>query len=181
MAALSMGNARHDRKITLEVFDALCVGLLFVGAIYLVKILGPDTQQLLMNGYLYTNRYIGVMKLLVLACGLFVLYSSRDYIVNHSRDVIEYPIMMSLALFFLLLLVGANHLMTMFLAISGFSLNMYVLVLFDASAHIAREAGIKYYYLSTMSTGFILYGTFIIYCYTHTGEFGEMNIFFYET
>lgn len=37
-----------------------------------------------------------------------------------------------------------------------------MLVLFDATAAIAREAGVKYFYLSTLSSGLMLYSVFLI-------------------
>lgn len=85
--------------------------------------------------------------------------------------------MLVLAILFMLLLVSAGHLIPAFLAIVGFSLNLYVLVLFDANSATAREAGIKYFYLSTISSGLILYSIFLIFMVVNTGHIYEINHF----
>jgi NADH-quinone oxidoreductase subunit N len=89
----------------------------------------------------------------------------------------EYPLILSLALLFMLFLISTNHLIGAFLALVGFSLNLYVLILFDASNSAAREAGIKYYYLSTFSSGLILYGIFLSYVITGALEFSSIELF----
>jgi NADH:ubiquinone oxidoreductase subunit 2 (subunit N) len=61
--------------------------------------------------------------------------------------------------------------MTLFLAIIGFSLNIYVLLLYDSFNHSSREAGIKYYYLSTFSSGLIISGVFFAYLIFHNTSF----------
>jgi NADH-quinone oxidoreductase subunit N len=75
----------------------------------------------------------------------------------------------------MLLLVGAGHLISAFLALVGFSLNLYVLILFDATTAVAREAGVKYFYLSTISSGLMLYGIFLIFLITGTGHFLDIS------
>ena len=59
----------------------------------------------------------------------------------------------------------------MFIAIVGFSLNVYVLLLYDAFNQTSREAGVKYYYLSTFSSGLLLTGILISYILFHTTWF----------
>lgn len=61
--------------------------------------------------------------------------------------------------------------MTLFLAIIGFSLNIYVLLLYDSFNHSSREAGIKYYYLSTFSSGLLISGIFLAYLIFHNTSF----------
>lgn len=82
--------------------------------------------------------------------------------------------MLALTTFFMLLLVSADHVMSSFLSLVGFSLGLYVLILYDANQRPSREAGLKYYYLSTLSSGFILYGMLLIYSLTGTGNFEEL-------
>lgn len=58
----------------------------------------------------------------------------------------------------------------------GFSLNLYVLILFDALSRLAREAGVKYYYLSTFSSGRLLYGIFTLYGAIQTANYSERGL-----
>jgi NADH-quinone oxidoreductase subunit N len=77
----------------------------------------------------------------------------------------------------MVMLVESGHLISAFLALVGFSLNLYVLVLFDAASAIAREAGIKYFYLSTISSGLILYSTFLVFMLVTSGHVYDIGHF----
>ena len=94
---------------------------------------------------------------------------------NHRRHLLEYPLVLTTALLFMLILVGAGNLVAAFLALVGFSLNLYVLVLFDATSAVAREAGVKYFYLSTLSSGLLVYGIFLLFLVTGTTNLAEIN------
>lgn len=170
---------KHNSRHTRLVYDDVVKLLLLVMVLVLVSLLSTtDEARLLLSGYLFTNSYTALLKLLVLVCSYVVLRAAREYVVLEKRDTLEFSIIYALAVLFLLLLVSANHLMSAFLALVGFSLNMYVLILFNARQHVSREAGIKYYYLSTFSTGFILYGMFLIYAFAKSGMFAEIDATF---
>ncbi|MGZ6444707.1 MAG: proton-conducting transporter transmembrane domain-containing protein [Bdellovibrio sp.] len=83
--------------------------------------------------------------------------------------------MLTLAILFMLLLISSGHLISAFLTLVGFSLNLYVLILFDAPTAIAREAGIKYFYLSAFSSGLMIYGIFLLFLSLNTGHFVEIG------
>lgn len=136
-------------------------------------------ERLLLAGYLFTNQYVVLVKGLLLTTSYAILHASsctfESKSMNRSAHSLEFPILYVLALFFLLVLVGANHLLSSFLALVGFSLNMYVLILAQAYKHGSREAGIKYYYLSTISTGLIIYGMFLLYVFSQGGIFAQID------
>lgn len=153
--------------------------LLLVMAITIASMLtSTDGGRFLLSGYMFTNGYTALMKLLVLGCSYVILVSARNYVVDRQRQVLEFAPIYALAVLFLLLLVSSNHLMSAFLSLVGFSLNTYVLILFNVRQHASREAGIKYYYLSTFSTGFIVYGMFLIYAFAKSGMFNEIDAAF---
>lgn len=128
------------------------------------------------HGYLYLAPGLTFSKLFVLVTALFVLYSSESYIREHTRPLTEYPIVIALGVLLLLILVSANDLMAVFFSLAGFSLSLYILVLFDAEHSPSREAGTKYFYLSTLSAGIILMGAFLIYYLV-----GSTNYFLIDT
>jgi len=53
--------------------------------------------------------------------------------------------------------------MLTFFALAGFSLNLYILVLYDGADAASREAALKYFYLSALSAGLILFGVLLLY------------------
>ena len=123
------------------------------------------------NSYSITDYYTNSLKFGVIFTTLIILHASNDYVKNHPRHLMEYPLLILLTTVFLLILISSYNLMTLFLAIIGFSLNIYVLLLYDSFNHSSREAGVKYYYLSTFSSGLLISGIFLAYLVFHNTSF----------
>src|SRR5271156_4152118 len=102
---------------------------------------------------------------------MIILKASNWYIHAHHRHIMEYPILVGLASFFLLILLMSYNFITLFIAVVGFSLNIYVLLLYDAINQSSREAGIKYYFLSSFSTGLLIGGILLIFFFFQSTNF----------
>lgn len=172
--AIELGSGCDKKRLARDAFVALSTALTFVTALCAIQ-LYAGSSAVLFGGYSVTSPYVGFVKLLIVFTGRFILVESGRYLSNHKRSLLEYPIVLSTAILFMLFLVGSNHLVSAFLSLVGFSLNLYVLILIDASSAVAREAGVKYFYLSTISSGLILYGIFLLYVVLGTGRFYEMQ------
>jgi NADH-quinone oxidoreductase subunit N len=170
--ALQLETTKNKRVWTLKSLSAFRLGLFFIAFLYLIQVKVLVTVELF-NGYALTSAYTAVLKLLTLLSSGVILGNSIGYIRTHRKHLLEYPLVLMLALIFMLLLIGSGNLISAFLSLVGFSLNLYVLVLFDATIAISREAGVKYFYLSTVSSGLIAYGIFIIFLITGTGNLLE--------
>jgi len=108
---------------------------------------------------LYTlDLYSITIKIMILLTSIFILHNSRKYILLHNSQMLEFTVLLTLAIFFLSTLVSSNDLMVMFISIIGFSLNMYVLLMSDFDRRASLEAGIKYFYLSAFSSGLLISG-----------------------
>jgi NADH-quinone oxidoreductase subunit N len=132
--------------------------------LFFIKILTFWSEsQLIFNAYSITDPYTDIIKAIIILTMSVLLSASATYIEKHPRHLMEYSVIIVLMLLFLQILISSYSLITMFLAIIGFSLNIYVLLLFDSFNHASREAGIKYFYLSTFSSGLIISGIFFAY------------------
>jgi NADH-quinone oxidoreductase subunit N len=131
------------------------------------------TNAVLVNFVTYsiTDVYTLAIKLLVLLTTILILNASKDALKKHPRHLMEYPVLILMTALFLLILTSAYNFLTVFLAILGFSLNLYVLLLNDAFNQASREAGIKYFYLSTVSSGLLICGIFLLYLIFHSTSF----------
>lgn len=159
---ITRGTAR--KLLALACWRTLCRVFLLVGLIYLFQLLLLNVPTLpALGGYLYIAPGLTFSKLFILLTSLLVLYSSEKYIREHTRPLIEYSIIIAVGVLLLLLLVASNNLMTIFFSIAGFSLALYILILFDVTDLPSREAGLKYFYLSAMSAGLLLMGSFLVY------------------
>lgn len=161
----------QKKEITLSLYEFARMGLLITFAFSLFHVLCWKTTMVTFNGYSVTDFYTQILKLVVISTTWLLLTASRRYVAKHPRHLMEYPILLLLTTLFLLILISAYNLMTLFLAIIGFSLNIYVLLLYDSFNHSSREAGIKYYYLSTFSSGLIISGVFFAYLIFHNTSF----------
>jgi NADH-quinone oxidoreductase subunit N len=162
----------QKKEITLSLYEFVRTSLIIVFFIYLVQILGfLTTPVLVFNAHSIVDLYTQTLKIIVILIIWLLLTGSKTYIVKHPRHLMEYPILLLLTTVFLLFLVSSYNLMTLFLSIIGFSLNVYVLLLYDSFNHSSREAGIKYYYLSTFSSGLIISGIFFAYLIFHNTSF----------
>lgn len=151
------------------------LGLLVVVLLYVLQLALGVADNTLVTHFV-VNKYTVTLKLVTTVSGLFVLHNSTEYIRLHSRHLVEYPIMLALALLLMVLLISAGHIISAFIALIGFSLNIYVLILFDAPYAVGREAGVKYFYLSAFSSGLILYGLVLLFILTGTGYFTEISV-----
>jgi NADH-quinone oxidoreductase subunit N len=89
-------------------------------------------------------------------------------------------LLLLLATLFLITLVSAFNLFTAFMCIIGFSIVLYVLILADADEYVKREASIKYYYLSVYSSGFLIFGIFLIYLITNSLNYLNIKVFLHN-
>jgi NADH-quinone oxidoreductase subunit N len=175
LLAVGLGAGQSKKELTHESLLAFRYALAYTGALYFLQLLTSTSDiTVLFSGYAWTSTYVVFFKLLTVIASYFILTASKSYISEHRRHIVEYPLVLTLATLFLLLLIGSGHLISAFLALVGFSLNLYVLVLFDAITVVAREAGIKYFYLSILSSGLMIYSIFLFLLTLGTGNLIEI-------
>lgn len=161
----------QKKEVTLSLYALTKWSLFFTLIFYTIHLCFFQGTLLHFNAYSITDFYTNSLKFAVVLTTLIILNAANDYVKNHPRHLMEYPLLVLLTTVFLLILISSYNLMTLFLAIIGFSLNIYVLLLYDSFNHSSREAGIKYYYLSTFSSGLLISGIFLAYLIFHNTSF----------
>jgi NADH-quinone oxidoreductase subunit N len=117
------------------------------------------------------------MLVVLVATGLSLLLAPGYIERQGVRQQGEFYALMLLAASGMLLLVAATSLMTIFLGIELLSLPLYVLCAFAPGQAAAREAGMKYFLLSSFASGFLLYGMALIYGATGATSLAAINHF----
>ena len=102
---------------------------------------------------------------------VFVLLSSKDYIKKNNIDKIEYPILILSSVFGMFLMISSNDLIIFYLGLELQSLCLYILASFKRNEERSTEAGLKYFVLSALSSGLLLYGCSLIYGFTGSTNF----------
>jgi len=130
-----------------------------------------DTSAKLFNSS-YTIDYLSLfMKALTLVACIFVMLSSLDYIKLIGINKIEYPILILSATLGMMIMISSYDLIVFYMGLELQSLSLYVLVSFNRDSYRSTEAGLKYFVLSALSSGLLLYGCSLIYGFSNSTNF----------
>ena len=96
---------------------------------------------------------------------------SKKYLIDIKNDKFEYPIIILLSILGMFIMIGANDLIVFYLGLELQSLALYILASIDRDNSKSAEAGIKYFVLSALSSGLLLYGCSLLYGFTGSTNF----------
>ena len=138
-----------------------------------------------LNGSLILDPLSHISKILILISMISCLFISMDYIRQSAWRSYEYFILLLFAGLGLLLLVSSYDLISMYLAIELQSLSLYVLATYQRNSAFSTEAGLKYFVLGAVSSGFFTFGSSLIYGFSGTTSFENLcrlfnQEFFYD-
>jgi NADH-quinone oxidoreductase subunit N len=144
---------------------AAIVGLL--GAIFALP-----TDASLPHGMLVIDPLTSLFKVVCLALALFTVLSASTSAMRLNSG--EYVAMILLATIGLLILVGTEELLMVFVGLELLGLSLYVLCAFDKSSPQGAEAGLKYFLFGSTASAFTLFGISLIYGMCGVTGFGEI-------
>ncbi|MCH9779796.1 MAG: NADH-quinone oxidoreductase subunit N [Alphaproteobacteria bacterium] len=107
------------------------------------------------------------------ACVVATLFLPK-YFENNPDKQFEIPILMIFVAIGLCVMASANHMLMVFLGLELQSLPIYVLVTLERKRLESSEAGLKYFVLGAVSSGFVVYGASLIYGATGVLGFAEI-------
>lgn len=111
------------------------------------------------------------MKILTISSGIFVLLSSNKYIQIININKIEYPILTLSSILGMMVMISSNDLILFYVGLELQSLSLYVLASFNRDNLLSSESGLKYFVLSALSSGLLLYGCSLIYGFSGSTNF----------
>ena len=117
------------------------------------------------------DSFSNYFKILILISSLFVLNSSKNFITENNLDKFEYPIIILLSILGMFFMVSSNDLILFYLGLELQSLSLYILASIDRDNLRSSESGIKYFVLSALSSGLLLYGCSLLYGFTGSTNF----------
>ncbi len=120
----------------------------------------------LFGGMLVVTPLTSLFKIICIALAFFtVLLACGE---PASRNRAEYLAMILLATVGLMLLVGSEELLVIFIALELLGLSLYVMAAFDKTDLRSAEAGLKYFLFGSTSSAFTLFGISFIYGMSRT-------------
>ncbi len=126
------------------------------------------------NGAFVSDSFSRFMKMLALIGSLVTLVMSVGFAQTEKFDKFEYPILIMLSTLGMMLMVSANDMIALYLALELQSLAIYVLAAINRDNLRSTEAGLKYFVLGALSSGMLLYGISLVYGYTGATGFAEI-------
>jgi NADH-quinone oxidoreductase subunit N len=170
MALLMVGVfSGGDRSTRLVLW--LSVGAFAVAALLVAALSGGDARVLAFNDLFVVDGFAVYMKLLVLLGSALALIMSQDFIRREQMNRFEFPILFVFATLGMLMMISANDLISLYVAIELQSLALYVVAAFRRDTVRSSEAGLKYFVLGALSSGMMLYGMSMVYGFTGTTQF----------
>ncbi len=121
------------------------------------------------------DKLSSFMKIIMILSGIFVLLSSSDYLNLNKLFKIEYPILFLSSILGMMVMISSNDLIVFYIGLELQSLALYVLATFNRNNILSAESGLKYFVLSALSSGLLLYGCSLVYGFSGTTNFNVIN------
>ena len=144
--------------------------LLITAVITFNETLGIE-EKLLFNDSVIIDYLSSFMKIVTLIAAFLVLIISSSYLKIFEIFKIEYPILILSSVLGMMIMISSNDLIVFYMGLELQSLALYVLATFNRDQLKSSEAGLKYFVLSALSSGLLLYGCSLIYGFTGTTNF----------
>ncbi len=154
--------------------------MLILATLSTFVILPVSPLDLTFGNLIISDAYVRFAQMIILLATTVVLLASFQHLKQDRIDYFEYPILVLFSCAGMVLLVAANDLLMMFVALELQSLPIYALVAMRRSDTHASEAAVKYFVLGVLASVFILYGSSFIYGYTGTTDFQAIVLTFNE-
>jgi NADH-quinone oxidoreductase subunit N len=127
--------------------------------------------------YAFHNMFVDdlmsdVLKLLTFLAVSMMLVYSRQYLTVRGLFSGEFMVLLLFATLGMMVMISANHFLTLYLGLELLSLSLYAMVALQRDSAVATEAAMKYFILGALASGMLLYGMSMLYGATGSLELG---------
>jgi NADH-quinone oxidoreductase subunit N len=134
-----------------------------------------DPSLVAMNGLFQSDPFSNLLKACSCGAVLVSLIYSKQYLMDRALFRPDFIVLALLALLGQFVLISGANLLTLYLGLELMALPTYALVAMRHSSEKSVEAGIKYFILGALASGFLLYGMSMLYGVT--GSLDLIEIF----
>lgn len=141
-------------------------------AFAVVTLIRLPRYAVLFNGMIVISPLTSFFKIICLVLVFFtvLLAQSEKSLRNHA----EYLAILLFAAVGLMLLVGSEELLTIFIGLELLGLSLYVLTAFDKTDLHGAEAGLKYFLFGSTASAFTLFGISLVYGIAGATDLGSI-------
>ena len=149
--------------------------LILIISIPLILNVPSDGEILIFNESYKVDYLSNFIKILIVISTLFVLLTSSQYLKSIKIFNIEYPILILSSILGMMVMVSSNDLIVFYIGLELQSLALYVLASFNRDNILSSESGLKYFVLSALSSGLLLYGCSLVYGFSSSTNFLQIS------
>ncbi len=135
----------------------------------------PPAPVLTFSNMFVADLLATVLKTAIYAITAVVFVYSRDYLRARGMYRGEYFVLGLLGMVGMMVMVSANHFLTVYLGLELLTLSLYAMVAFQRDSASATEAAMKYFVLGALASGMLLYGMSMLYGATGSLEIGAVR------
>ena len=152
------------------IYNISLLALLIAAVITFNETIGIS-RTIIFNESIVIDYLSSFMKIITLISAFVVLLISSNYLKTFKIFKIEYPILILSSVLGMMIMISSNDLIVFYMGLELQSLALYVLATFNRDQLKSSEAGLKYFVLSALSSGLLLYGCSLIYGFTGSTNF----------
>jgi NADH-quinone oxidoreductase subunit N len=131
----------------------------------------PAAPTFAFSGMFVVDPMAAILKVsLLISVGVLFVYS-RDYLEKRKLFTGEFVLLMLFATLGMMIMVSANHFVTLYLGLEILALSTYAMVALNRDSAVSTEAAMKYFILGALASGLLLYGMSMIY-----GATGSLDV-----
>ncbi len=149
----------RTRKGITALLAAVGLGLTLIFT--LIGQIGQETTGF--NGMVVIDGFSVFVNALLLGSGLLGVALAYGYVRRMGLERGEYYTLLLFSVTGMMLMAQAADLIVVFLALELLSIPLYVLAAFARPKIESEEAGLKYFLLGAFATGFVVYGTALVF------------------
>ncbi len=147
----------------------LCIVALLLGIVPLIVLSHGEADTF--RGQFVTDDFAVFLKVLTLLGAALCLLMSPEFFRNEGTERFEFPVLALFSTVGMLMMISANSLLALYLALEMQSLPLYVMAAFHRDQTRSTEAGLKFFVLGALASGLLLYGCSLVYGFTGTLSF----------
>ncbi|PKN83896.1 MAG: NADH-quinone oxidoreductase subunit N [Chloroflexi bacterium HGW-Chloroflexi-8] len=123
------------------------------------------------NQMVVLDGFSSFLQVVILASGITAIALAYDYLKRMDIEHGEYYVLLLFSIAGMMLMTQAYNLLMVFLSLELLSIPLYVLAGFARSRTESEEAALKYFMLGAFASGFVLYGSAMIFGSTGAIDF----------
>jgi NADH-quinone oxidoreductase subunit N len=160
-----------DNRVATYALTQIALAGCFAVTLFTAREIEPVTT---FSGMFVDDLMSDVLKLLVYLGVMVMLVYSRAYIASRGLFRGEFFVLTLFATLGMMVMISANHLLTLYLGLELMSLALYAMVALQRDSPVATEAAMKYFVLGALASGMMLYGMSMLYGATGTLGIGPL-------